>query len=144
MRNEKNTFIRVGMLLFFLFQCINLSAQNPRISSVERESKDYLLTKLLLNNDDLKANFIRLNDELEFIIEPKVTQIYKYNLDVLAKKGIVSIKILDENGSIVEFIEVNEVKKLDEIFSKELQANKKYRLLIKGEKFKGKINLIWK
>lgn len=96
-----------------------------------------------MNNGNLGTNFIRLNDELEFIIEPTITKKYTYNLNVLAKKGVVSIKIVDENNSIVDFIEVNEIKKWDEVLTKELQANKKYRLLLKGEKFKGKVNLIW-
>lgn len=143
MRSINPVILKIGMVAFFLFQWINLNAQNPKISSIERDSKDFLVTKLLLNNDNLVTNFIRLNDELEFIIEPKITKLYTYNLNVLAKKGLVSIKILDENNSIVDFIEINEIKKLNENFTKELQANKNYRLLIKGEKFKGKINLIW-
>lgn len=143
MRNFKNNCMRIGVYLFLFFQGITLNAQNPKIYAVERDSKDFLVTKIALNNGNLGTNFIRLNDELEFIIEPTITKKYTYNLNVLPKKGLVSIKIVDENNSIVDFIEVNEIKKWDEVLTKELQANKKYRLLLKGKKFKGKVNLIW-
>lgn len=143
MRNNTNIIYRLGILIFFLFLGINLNAQNPKIFSVKRESKDYLVTKLLLNNDNLSSNFIRLNDEIEFLIQPQTTNNYTNNINILAKRGKVSIKIINENNSLVEFIEVSELKPLNENFTQKLNANHNYKLLIKGEDFKGKINLKW-
>lgn len=144
MKIQQHIIYKLFVFGFFFMNLIDLQAQHPKIYSVERDSKDFLVTKLLLNNDNLRADFVRLNDEIEFKIQPSETKLYTYQLKVIVKKGIASIKILDQNNSIVNFIEVNKDKDLDEMITKELKANQTYRLILKGENFKGKINLIWK
>lgn len=141
----KNNLAQIkGTLFIMMFGLSVLHGQNPTINKVEDENRNYLVTKILLNDNNLKTNFLRLNDVMKFEIRPSQSKTYGFNLEINNKKGNIKVQIKDELGKLKLDETIQPRQNYTDDYVIALEANQTYYLILEGEKFKGKINFIWK